>query len=843
MPRNPNSPHINCGPTHTPINASENLKLQLLASKLEEKLRDEFVLKSNLKTINSINLIGEGNIDINSISKIEKTASEGLIDTYTIYFNNNLEPFSFTVTNGEKGERGDDFKFEDFTEEQLALLKGEKGDKGEDGKDFTYDMFTEEQLAALKGEKGDKGDTGEALTYEMLTDEQKAELKGKDGLTIAIQVGETLYTHEEGLIKLPAYLTEHQSLEDYTTKEEIRILENNIGFVKVDDRSFAEVIDETFAKKEDIPSIEGLATKEEVQAFENRIGFNNINPDITLCQAIEDNYATKEELEKVQTVAGNNSVLIRDIESELVDLQNNKADKSEIPSVEGLVSKEYVDNAVSNNKQIYYYEIETYEDTSITEGQDRTFAVITDELREFADRYVKGEKVALYISTDSQLFTTQVNYHQPIINGVATDDLHITYHNMFSRSSSSNGDGFQVLTNELWLRKDELNQNWKFARLKYDLETDADFLPKEETVVKIVNDAIANIEHPTVDLTGYATETFVEEKIAAIPPVDLSNYATLADLQIGADFVTETTVGFLKAGTQIKSTMTLGSILKAILCDTCPHEWIDATCTTPKTCKLCGKTEGEPLGHLEEVIKGKAATCTESGLTDGVKCSRCGEILVTQQVIPALGHDPLPAVGENRIEPTETSTGSYDLVVYCNRCGEELSRETIEIPMLEPVAFSYLSGTFGNPDVNQEVQDWPAPFVAVDEYWNEDQKAEISMHYVNNMSEVTVESLEDLKQSSTGRYVFNITTPFVSEPDFIRETDGFISEDPYLTRPAVILPKGYIVTAWNTDSDNNSLSDCAVYSYNLVDGRTVYYSDYQQLTGITVTHYLTIVKN
>lgn len=690
MPRNPNSPHINCGPTHTPINASENLKLQLLASKLEEKLRDEFVLKSNLKTINSINLIGEGNIDINSISKIEKTASEGLIDTYTIYFNNNLEPFSFTVTNGEKGERGDDFKFEDFTEEQLALLKGEKGDKGEDGKDFTYDMFTEEQLAALKGEKGDKGDTGEALTYEMLTDEQKAELKGKDGLTTAIQVGETLYTHEEGLIKLPAYLTEHQSLEDYATKEEIRILENNIGFVKVDDRSFAEVIDETFAKKTEIPSIEGLATKEEVQAFENRIGFNNINPEITLCQAIEDTYATKEELEKVQTVAGNNSVLLRDVDSQLFDLNANKADKSE------LFSKSY-------------------------------------------------------------------------------------------------------------------------------------------------NDLTDKPEIPSIE--GLASEQFVTDKIAAIPPVDLSNYATLADLQIGEDFVTETTVGFLKAGTQIKSTMTLGSILKSILCDTCPHEWIDATCTTPKTCKLCGKTEGEALGHLEEVIKGKAATCTESGLTDGIKCSRCGEILVAQQVIPALGHDPLPAVEENRIEPTETSTGSYDSVVYCNRCGEELSRETIEIPMVEPVAFSYLSGTFGNPDVNQEVQDWPAPFVAVDEYWNEDQKAEISMHYVNNMSEATVESLEDLKQSSTGRYAFSITTPFVSEPDFIRETDGFISEDPYLTRPAVILPKGYTVTAWNTDSDNNSLSDCVVYSYNLVDGRTVYYSDYQQLTGITVTHYLTIVKN
>ena len=38
----------------------------------------------------------------------------------------------------------------------------------------------------------------------------------------------------------------------------------------------------------------------------------------------------------------------------------------------------------------------------------------------------------------------------------------------------------------------------------------------------------------------------------------------------------------------------------------CQHQWKDATCTTPKTCSLCSKTEGAALGH-----SGGTATCTE----------------------------------------------------------------------------------------------------------------------------------------------------------------------------------------------------------------------------------------
>lgn len=54
---------------------------------------------------------------------------------------------------GAKGDKGDAFKYTDFTEEQLAALKGPKGDKGEQGvkgDPFTYDDFTSEEIEGLK---------------------------------------------------------------------------------------------------------------------------------------------------------------------------------------------------------------------------------------------------------------------------------------------------------------------------------------------------------------------------------------------------------------------------------------------------------------------------------------------------------------------------------------------------------------------------------------------------------------------------------------------------------------------------------------------------------------------
>lgn len=90
------------------------------------------------------------------------------------------------------------------------------------------------------------------------------------------------------------------------------------------------------------------------------------------------------------------------------------------------------------------------------------------------------------------------------------------------------------------------------------------------------------------------------------------------------------------------------------------------------------------LGHApaEAVRENEtAATCSGGGYYDSViYCSRCGEELSREKVtVDATGHSPAAAVRENETAATCVLAGSYDSVVYCAVCGEELSRETVTV--------------------------------------------------------------------------------------------------------------------------------------------------------------------
>lgn len=112
----------------------------------------------------------------------------------------------------------------------------------------------------------------------------------------------------------------------------------------------------------------------------------------------------------------------------------------------------------------------------------------------------------------------------------------------------------------------------------------------------------------------------------------------------------------------------------------------EPTCTAlgerTYTCSDCGyfyTDTIQPTGHTQTVIPAVDATCEESGLTEGVKCSVCGETLVKQEVINAKGHSEATRE-ENRAEPTCADDGSYTLVTYCTVCDKVLSAEVKTIP-------------------------------------------------------------------------------------------------------------------------------------------------------------------
>lgn len=76
--------------------------------------------------------------------------------------------------------------------------------------------------------------------------------------------------------------------------------------------------------------------------------------------------------------------------------------------------------------------------------------------------------------------------------------------------------------------------------------------------------------------------------------------------------------------------LVLAMVLTFAACG-CKHEWLAATCENPKTCELCGETEGEAKGHSMV-----AATCEEAE-----HCENC-----SYKNGEALGHDWVDATTE-----------------------------------------------------------------------------------------------------------------------------------------------------------------------------------------------------
>ncbi len=172
--------------------------------------------------------------------------------------------------------------------------------------------------------------------------------------------------------------------------------------------------------------------------------------------------------------------------------------------------------------------------------------------------------------------------------------------------------------------------------------------------------------------------------------------------------------------------------------DECDHTWNggvvtkNPTCTDKGiktyTCTKCGETKTEDIaakGHTPVTDNAKAASCTESGLTEGSHCSVCNAVIKSQTVIPALGHNYVSQGGK---EATCTETGKEPDKI-CSRCNDKI--EGKEIPAkghLEEIVPGYpaTTTTTGLTDgkrcsvcktvlLEQEV----IPIAACDHKWND----------------------------------------------------------------------------------------------------------------------------
>ena len=99
-----------------------------------------------------------------------------------------------------------------------------------------------------------------------------------------------------------------------------------------------------------------------------------------------------------------------------------------------------------------------------------------------------------------------------------------------------------------------------------------------------------------------------------------------------------------------------------------------ATCTADgtqtRTCSVCGKVETQTiaaLGHTEVIDEAIEATCTKTGLTEGIHCSVCNAVIKAQETVPATGKH---SFGDWKITKAATCTVTGTKTRTCSVCGK-----------------------------------------------------------------------------------------------------------------------------------------------------------------------------
>ena len=208
------------------------------------------------------------------------------------------------------------------------------------------------------------------------------------------------------------------------------------------------------------------------------------------------------------------------------------------------------------------------------------------------------------------------------------------------------------------------------------------------------------VAQTTTTAAGHAAGAAVAENLkaatcTAVGSVDSVVYCTVCKAELSRKTV-EIPVASHTAGAAVAENLkaatctATGSVDSVVYCTVCKAEISRKTVELPV------------IAHTEVVDVAVAATCTESGLTEGSHCSVCNTIIKAQEVIPAKGHKADSIVIENVVDATFEAAGSYDSVVYCSVCKVELSRTKVVVPQLvapkidAEVVISQISYTVGD---------------------------------------------------------------------------------------------------------------------------------------------------
>ena len=205
----------------------------------------------------------------------------------------------------------------------------------------------------------------------------------------------------------------------------------------------------------------------------------------------------------------------------------------------------------------------------------------------------------------------------------------------------------------------------------------------------IVSNKVENVVIPN-SVSYIGDNTF--EKCELLKSITIPNSVT----KIGSDAFAKNTKIICNCKSEAESYAIKNNLIYELKHDESIIEGKAATCTEDgltdgKKCSVCGEIlEAQQTikanGHTEEAIPGKAATCTEDGLTDGKKCSVCGEVLVEQQVIPSKGHtytfvDEVPATYDNDGIKAHYICSECDKLFDLDK--NEVTSDKLVIPRLE----------------------------------------------------------------------------------------------------------------------------------------------------------------